>query len=242
MKFGKEWLSISDMMTGLMIIFLFISVTYIQQSLKNFKKVDKALKQNIKNKDIIHKALCEEFHKDLPIWNAELIKDSLVIRFLSPQIMFNPGKIIIKPKFKKILSDFCPRYLKLLYEFSFIDGIRIEGHTSREWKGLPPEEAYFENMALSQGRTRSVLKYCVTIESLNAEIKKWAVKHFTANGLASSRPICVEDTVRCRTRNRRVAFRVQIKPLEILIKDSKNNSLKDKPHLPSQKTGEPLCM
>lgn len=231
MKIGKEWLSISDMMTGLMIIFLFISVIYIQQSLKHVEEIDKAIKKYIKYKTLIYNDLKKEFNEDLKIWDenknefdkdpkkwdAELVKDSLIIRFLSPQIMFNPGEIIIKPGFKKILSDFCPRYLNLLHKFNFIDEIRIEGHTSSEWEGLSPDEAYFKNMALSQNRARSVLKYCFEIVRHNPKIKKWAIERLTANGLSSSRPICKEDTVRCRARNRRVAFRVQIKSIELEI-------------------------
>ena len=237
MKSSTEWISISDMMTGLMMIFLFISVIYLEQSLKNVDSIKEGLEEYKRNKDLIYKSLYKEFHKDLKKWNADLIKDSLIVRFLSPQIMFNPGEITIKPEFKKILSDFCPRYLSLLYrldlknqakqlsqkpensnkhsihESKAIDEIRIEGHTSSEWIGLPPSEAYFKNMELSQGRTRSVLQYCVRIEKPNSEIRKWAVKHLTANGLSSSRPICCEDTIRCRTKNRRVDFRIQIKSI-----------------------------
>jgi len=213
MKSTKEWISISDMMTGLMMIFLFISVVYIEQSLKDVKHIDYSFKNYVKNKNLIYQNLYNEFHRDLKKWNAELIKDSLVIRFLSPQIMFNQGEIVIKPKFQKILSNFCPRYFKLLYKFEVVDEIRIEGHTSNEWIGLSPQKAYFKNMELSQGRTRSVLQYCVNKEKPNSTIRKWATRHLTANGLSSSRPLCEENTIHCRVKNRRVDFRIQIKSI-----------------------------
>ena len=44
MKETNEWMSISDMMAGLMIIFLFIAVVYIHDSLKETEDVGKAVK------------------------------------------------------------------------------------------------------------------------------------------------------------------------------------------------------
>ena len=36
----------------------------------------------------------------------KIIEDSLIIRFLSPDIMFDPMKSLIKKEFKGILNDF----------------------------------------------------------------------------------------------------------------------------------------
>ncbi len=46
MKSTKEWISIADMMTGLMIIFLFISVLYMSQIKKEYKKNKRHFSQN----------------------------------------------------------------------------------------------------------------------------------------------------------------------------------------------------
>ena len=214
MKSSKEWISISDMMTGLMMVFLFISILYISQ-------VRDLTKEYEKNKNSIYKSLQEEFEKDLKIWNAELIKDSLTLRFLSPSIMFDPYKSNIKPKFKKILLNFCPRYFRILHQFKKqIEEIRIEGHTSHEWGGVSKNEAYYKNMELSQGRTRSVLRFCSEMKSLDLKTKKWAKQRLTANGLSSSKPLCLKDTYRCRGINRRVEFRIQVNKDDILNKIS----------------------
>ena len=215
MKSSNEWISISDMMTGLMMVFLFISILYIDQSLKKTENFKKVYEEYDQNKNAIYHKLHDEFKYDLKKWNAELIEDSLIIRFLSPQIMFDPAQAIIKPKFKKILLDFCPRYFKLLYGLNFIEEVRIEGHTSDEWIGLTKKKAYFKNMELSQSRTRSVLEYCINNEENSLEISKWAIKYLTANGLSSSRSLCNDSSISCREKNRRVDFRIQInKPID----------------------------
>ena len=231
MKSAKEWISISDMMTGLMMIFLFLSVLYMNQIQKeseekikknqeSFNKVENLTKKYMNDKVLILKKLKEEFQKDLKKWKAEIIDESLVIRFLSPDIMFDPMKSLIKKEFKYILNDFCPRYFRILYEFK--DGIeetRIEGHTSYEWGDLSKKEAYFKNMKLSQDRTRSVLRYCVTLRKEEKNINDWAMKTLTANGLSSSRPKCEENnTIRCRSLNRRVEFRIQVNESSVLYK------------------------
>ncbi len=221
MKSSREWISISDMMSGLMMIFLFIAILYMDQIRKKSDADIKRTKETISGintiankyvvirKDIYEK-LMEEFQKDLKRWNAEIVESLLIIKFLSPDIMFNPMKSRIKRKFKIILNDFCPRYFKVLHDFrKSIEEIRIEGHTSHEWYGATREQSYFHNMKLSQDRTRAVLQYCVKIKNVPNNISQWATKKLTANGLSFSRPVCKMDTVRCRTRNRRVEFRVQ---------------------------------
>ena len=210
MESGKNWMSISDMMSGLMMVFLFISVLYIAESLKDVEEIDKAYKDYLNDKEKIYQALNSEFHSELKQWNAELIKEELTIKFLSPDIIFNAGESSIKNPFKVILNSFCPRYFNILHKFQSISEIRIEGHTSDEWKGADKQKAYFKNMELSQDRTRSVLEYCVNVEGQQVQIKGWAQEHLTANGLSSSKPICTDDNVVCRGRNRRVEFRVQI--------------------------------
>ena len=52
----------------------------------------------------LYKDLYAEFKDDLPKWNAELEKDTLLIRFKSPEVLFDQGEDNIKPKFVKILA------------------------------------------------------------------------------------------------------------------------------------------
>ena len=227
----EQWISISDIMTVLMIFFLFISIIYIkkiQEQVQEIQKANSAIqeisKEHIDHKQVIYDALKKEFDKDLKKWRAELLRNPITIRFLSPNIMFHSGKSGIQPYFKNILLDFCPRYFSILKQSkNIIEEVRIEGHTSFEWQGAETQlEAYFNNLKLSQNRTISVLEYCINIKNLQLDIKDWTLKHATANGLSSSKPLCFSDTLACRNYNRRVEFRVQIKNESFLDRINKN--------------------
>ena len=240
MKSSNEWISISDMMAGLMMVFLFIAVLYMVQikdsirCMKHPEKFQKEVEDLMERYDNYNKQIYAqlkgEFDKELKVWNAELDKENLTMSF-SPDMIFSPGNSGIKKEFQIFLNNFCPRYFKTLYvSRDNIREIRIEGHTSSEWNGvdiLKKGQAYFLNMRLSQDRTRSVLEYCMSLFDNNETMQEWTMKKVTANGLSSSRPKCEYDTVRCRTQNRRVEFQVQTNETAVLkqIRDKLNNLL-----------------
>ncbi len=205
----EHWISVSDMMAGLMVVFLLIAIVYNSPNVeKQKKKRDNAVAQ--KEVDIkIYQALYEEFKDNLSEWDAELEKETLTLRLNHPETLFEKGQAILRPRFKAILSDFCPRYLSILDSFQeSIDEVRIEGHTSTEWEGANgKDEAYFLNMELSQDRTRSVLQYCMGLD-YSSHTKEWMRRRVTANGLSSSRVIlrAGEESPR---KSRRVEFRIE---------------------------------
>ncbi|MBT9096284.1 OmpA family protein [Methylovulum psychrotolerans] len=207
---GEHWLSVSDMMSGLMVIFLFIAITYMMQISEDRNQLVEIAVTYEKTKSAIYEQLLVEFKDDLKKWNAEIDKQSLAFRFQEPDVLFNVGEAEIKDKFKVILDEFFPRYIKILKQYQAdIEEIRIEGHTSSEWstKFLSPEKSYFLNMELSQNRTRATLEYCLMLPQIASE-RAWIKQILTANGLSSSKPILVngqEDTVH----SRRVEFKVK---------------------------------
>jgi outer membrane protein OmpA-like peptidoglycan-associated protein len=154
--------------------------------------------------------LQQEFSPDLARWNATLDPATLTLRFANPELLFEAGSAALRPSFETLLSDFMPRYLSRLREFrSNIEEVRIEGHTSSEWRGATSQlDAYFRNMALSQDRTRSVLEYSLNRTTLPAETRGWAQNVITANGLASSRLRLRADGSEEAGASRRVEFRV----------------------------------
>lgn len=203
-----HWLSVSDLMAGLMIVFLFISIVLMRNALIERDKIKEIAAAYQDNKIQIFKALQKEFEQDLVLWDAEIDKDDLSFNFKSPEVLFDIGKITLKPRFKDILSNFIPRYLSTILQFeNSIEEIRIEGHTSSRWNNeTSKDRAYFNNMNLSQGRTRSVLSYIYYLPMIENK-REWIKTNIAAVGYSSSKKIMIngiEDT----NHSRRVIFKV----------------------------------
>jgi outer membrane protein OmpA-like peptidoglycan-associated protein len=78
------------------------------------------------------------------------------------------------------------------------------------WRGLTPEQAYYENMKLSQERTRAMLMYVFSIEKVrDTELLRWLLSRVTANGLSSSRRVTLPDGSEDPIGSQRVEFRVR---------------------------------
>jgi len=215
----SQWISISDLMSVLMMIFLFIAISYMMDVVKEKDKIKEiaVAYNNLQTK--LYDDLKLEFDKDIIKWNAEIDKQTLSVKFNAPEVLFNTGSSILKKDFKKILDDFFPRYIKILTKKEYnndIVEIRIEGHTSSEWKlNVSKDEAYFFNMNLSQDRTRKVLEYVLNNKELNS--KEWAKTKLTANGLSSSKPI-LKNGIEDKEKSRRVEFRVRTNAESRMVK------------------------
>lgn len=207
---GEHWLTVSDLMAGLMMVFLFIAIVFMRNiSIERDKIKDVAVAYQ-QNQVAIFDALNNEFETDLAIWQASIDKETLSFQFDSPEVLFNIGESTLKVEFQRILENFVPRYLAVLGDYrSSIDEIRIEGHTSSEW-GVETtlDDAYFLNMTLSQNRTRSVLNYAYFLDNLESGEKEWIKSSFAAVGLASSRLKLNNDGTENKEQSRRVSFRV----------------------------------
>jgi outer membrane protein OmpA-like peptidoglycan-associated protein len=204
---GSYWTSVADLMSGLMIVFLFIAVTYMAFVSKQQAQVRRVAIAWEEGRGSLYRALEAEFQKDLEEWNAELDSLTLSVRFKEPDVLFEAGQSMVRPRFQEILSDFFPRYARIVRAHGgSIEEVRIEGHTSSE--GPAPNPYYF-NMALSQDRTRAVLAYCLDRSGVAPEDREWIRERLTANGLASSKLILNPDSTEDRQRSRRVEFRVR---------------------------------
>jgi outer membrane protein OmpA-like peptidoglycan-associated protein len=206
---SEHWISMSDLMAGLMMVFLVISVAFMRYVQIEKDKVKEVAVAYQNSQVALFNALENEFREELPIWDAEIDKSTLEFRFKSPDVLFDTGQITLKPEFQSILDDFFPRYLKVLQGFrSNITEIRIEGHTSRVWNGASSAEiAYFNNMELSQGRTRAVLQYLYGMPVVETD-REWIKSVFAAVGFSSSHPVLNEQGLEDENRSRRVSFRV----------------------------------
>ena len=214
----NHWLSVSDLMAGLMVVFLFIAIALMRDALierDRIKEVAVAYQETQVN---IYEALMGEFSDDLPRWDAEIDKDTLTFTFNSPEVLFARGRIELSDEYQALLSDFFPRYMEVLDAFrDSINEVRIEGHTSSVWNNsTSPTDAYFLNMALSQGRTRSVLEHVYRLAEISPH-RDWIKSHIAAVGFSSAKPVADDQGNEDFERSRRVTFRV-ISNADIRIK------------------------
>lgn len=140
--------SVSDLMAGLAIVFLFIAISYMvevkakedqeqtdkEKLLEQKESLAKAnqflANANERIREVattydmlqneLQSALREEFEDDLPRWGATLEKDNS-IRFNEPNVLFSTGNANVSERFKDILDDFFPRYLAIIYDERFLD-------------------------------------------------------------------------------------------------------------------------
>lgn len=208
----SDWISISDLMAGLMMIFLFVAISFMNNLQIKANQVREIAVAYQELQDSLYRDLYNEFRNDLDDWKAVIDRETLSVRFEEPTVLFPQGSAEVTARFESILTDFFPRYLEIINSSQYrdsIEEIRIEGHTSSEWQVEVDEEtAYFENMNLSQDRTRAVLRLCLSLVS-NPEDRTWARKFITANGLSSSRLIFLASGHEDRRASRRVEFRTK---------------------------------
>ncbi len=224
MQTNNEWISIADMMSGLMMVFLFIAIAFMLQTKKEKEDGEQAKLAMRKiafdyeqAKKALNKDLHAEFARDLKSWNAEILENNN-IRFKAPDVLFDPGRFLLKDKFKNILNSFFPRYIKVLTQPKYqseIDEVRIEGHTSSFYKKKkdPGLESYLFNAELSQNRSLAVLKYCFSLPEMS-EQHSWLIEVLRANGLSFAKRIFDEDDKEDVQLSRRVEFRVITKTEE----------------------------
>lgn len=84
------------LMTGLMVIFLFIAVAYMIQVKEN----QTVLTDYVETKTKLHDKLVAEFKDNAKRWDMSVGKD-LSMRFNNPTVMFAQGSAELTPQFKK---------------------------------------------------------------------------------------------------------------------------------------------
>ena len=204
---NSHWIPLSDLMMGLMMVFLLLATMYM---LRVEQTTTLIVKEYETTRNNLHRALQKEFDQNFKEWDAELLGD-MTIRFKNPEVLFATGSDKLKIKFKEILNDFTPRYIKILTGDQFKDSIkeiRIEGHTSTFWKNSSSSlDGYFKNMTLSQARTRTTLEFIFLLPE-TVENEEWLKTRLTANGLSSSRPIKNRNLKIDEEASQRVEFRI----------------------------------
>ena len=121
LKEENQWMSISDLMSVLMMIFLFISIVYIRSVNLEKNKITSIARTYETTQVEITNDLKKEFTKNLQIWNAVFDSLALSIRFENPEILFKVGSAELNDHFKSILDSFFPRFIQILTDPKYKD-------------------------------------------------------------------------------------------------------------------------
>jgi len=229
----SHWIPLADLMTVLMVIFLFMSISYMALVEKKQKQQNQLFKDYEESKVALYNELKEAFKDDFKKWNLKLDND-LSIKFTNPQVLFPTGKSEITPYFQSILIDFLPKYLSVVMQKKYKDKIaeiRIEGHTDTNPIGLTGDP-YIDNMKLSQDRARNVLAFLRSqryFTNLKPKDKKRLQYWLTANGLSYGRTIDKNFKLSYESnkpidndKSRRVEFRI-VTTSEAIINEALKN-------------------
>ncbi len=225
MKGSNTWMSVSDLMTGLMVIFLFVAISYIRKVQEN----QNVLVDYVETKNRLHDKLVNEFEGDTAKWQMTIGRD-LSMKFNNPEVLFASGKADLTVEFKDILDEFLPKYFSILLNDSLrssIKEIRIEGHADDNPIESLHRDSYIANAMLSQERALSVLEYFREMEvfrTYDESERRLLEFWFTANGLSFGKSLDAngEYTIKSgreidKQLSRRVEIRIVTSGDDVLI-------------------------
>ncbi len=210
-KGQSSWISLSDLMTGLMLVFLLI-VVMLQDPTRcgsTKQKIRDAL-QNINLQE-------QPDHKiELP---SDKDSCGLVISFSGEQKpLFEQDQVSPTTSFQNTLNDFIPRYLEILQNKEikdYIQEVHIEGHTG---KPTPKHSTYISLVNLSQDRARFILQYFVLpskafraleqAERNKLKFKLMSIGFGNGRTLDDSGQFSIESGEPPSPKSRRVEFRI----------------------------------
>ena len=194
-KRGDEgsWMSLSDMMTVLMLLFLIISVTVALTASTRLSKFREILAAFIDEEERLCQELDDKLSTKFLVSDLEVECNPIRVIFTNPKYEFEKGKWELSSEFEVALKKFFPIYMETIDESKLrdlVDEIRIEGHTDSDGP-------YMYNMQLSQQRAKEVLNLAIALPELgkSEDYFLWSRSLLTANGLSFSRTLSVEGEV-----------------------------------------------
>ncbi len=227
-KIDENYISFTDMMTNLMVIFLFIALSYILEVVsENFMKED------------IYNTINDELKEDLKSNGLELSKDlSLKFTPTGDANLFERGDWHMTQAFRRKVDEVWEPYQKIITDpkyLNYIKEIRIEGHTDTlhnwDYEMKYNVDNYEYNLWLSSMRAQNVLQYIRTLPTyklLPDSVQERLQFLMTANGLSFSKALNSKKEVTYTSPNheinndysRRVEFKL-VTSNEKLLKDLK---------------------
>ena len=222
----EYWMSYSDLMAGLVLIFILLLVFFIAQKKDEFEKQQKELEDQkaqmtVLDRDVtrvlgIREEILRRVKTRFEAAGSNVtFDDSTGAIRLGSNILFEEGEAKLSKEGRATLDRVIPLYYEALLGDErlrqHVDQIVFEGHTNSNFSGDDdPDRAYLFNLRLSQKRAYEAMEYVIE-EGVGDEYN--AKKLLAANGYSSSRLIYmdVEKKQEDKERSRRIEIRFRLK-------------------------------
>lgn len=205
------WISFSDIMAGLLVIFILALVQLILVKTEQNKSIKDTI-ASIKQVHQVRAQILLEIKEDLVKDNIYVeISDNESVIHIPDELAFEENKATIprdKEAYVGKVGEVIFRRLKNENRIRFVDTIFIEGHTDSK----PAPRYPNGNWGLSTDRAISIWKYWTEHLEIGPEIQGLQNKEghniFSVSGYGATRRLVAPDTLdRQRRRNRRIDIR-----------------------------------
>ena len=229
------WISNTDLMSGLLVLFLFIAILMNQGLSEAQDEIKKITGASNEVRRELQESIKQNFSaEEIKRYNLDQENNVGAASFDKGDGRFLVGSSELTPEFRATLQVFLPKYIKSISDMyekdpDKIKEIRIEGHTSTEWFAnnngqlVTANDAYIKNMELSQNRTRAIIQFALSLPEL-VPYHSLIKEKLTANGLSSSQIIKKEDGSEDFDASRRIEFKVVVND-EATVKAIEENIL-----------------
>ena len=221
----SNWISFSDIMTGLMVLFMFIALSYILEVQKKQNEINVIIKEYKQTQAKIYNELDRTFTDRFKNYNLKVNPD-LSIQITDADalfpVQFYDQEVELTDRFQNFLNEFTPLFYGIILKDEYTDDIsevRIEEHTGIQTPDKEFDNDYYQKMLiLSQKRSNKVLNYMMGLNyynALNDKQKNFLRYITTANGLAYGKALDDEGKFKYSTgknihnyKSMRVEFRI----------------------------------
>ncbi len=211
------WISFSDIMAGLLVIFILASLVLILELLETKDRVDQSI-SSILEAEEIRRSILREIQEELKQKNilVEVSDNESVLRVPEDQLAFETDQFRIPPD--DSVQATVAEIGKVLYEriaheerWKYLDTIFVEGHTDSRRSNRE-----MGNWGLSAYRAISIWNYWLEQlpedKRLENMLNHKGEKLFSVSGYAATRPIVeLQRTEADYIQNRRIDIRITVK-------------------------------
>lgn len=221
------WVSFSDIMAGLLVIFI-LSVVYLVLQLYQVITINRETQEAVKNAlsqltqiERIREEMLQEIQEELSQLNikVEIVEDSTVLRIPEDQLYFDQGLYSIPENLGTIVGQIGEKISEAINKenrLQYLDTVFIEGHTDSV-----PMAGSMGNWGLSSYRAISVWNYWTSdpgeLSDLLTLVNRKDEAVFSVSGYADTRRAnFLEDSDAARRANRRIDIRFTMHTPEAL--------------------------